>query len=113
MTTYYVYMMASRSGTLYVGVTNDLIRRVFEHKHGLLKGFTSKYRVTRLVYFEDTAEVGAAIAREKELKGWLRAKKIALVETVNPGWRDLSRRFGQSRAEDCARDPSLRRLRSG
>lgn len=94
--------MASRSGTLYVGATNDLMRRVYEHQHGLVKGFTSRYRVTRLVYFEDTDRVGAAIEREKELKGWLRAKKIALVETTNPEWHDLSKGwFGKSGAQDA------------
>ena len=88
--TYYVYIMASRSGTLYIGVTNDLERRVDEHKHAAVGGFTDRYRVKHLVYFEDTDDIGAAIAREKELKGWRRNKKIALVETANPTWRDLS-----------------------
>jgi putative endonuclease len=82
--------MASRSGTLYVGVTSNLAARVYQHKHGLTPGFTSKYRVTRLVYFEDTGEAADAIAREKQIKGWLRKRKIALVESVNPNWRDLS-----------------------
>ena len=82
--------MASRSGTLYVGVTSDLAARVYEHKHGLAPGFTSKYRVTRLVYFDETGDVSEAILREKQIKGWLRKKKIALVETQNPTWRDLS-----------------------
>src|SRR5271169_5567723 len=88
--TYSVYIMASRSGTLYKGVTSDLARRVYEHKHGLVPGFTSKYRVTRLVYCEQTNDIGAAIEREKRLKRWSRRKKIALVESVNPKWEDLS-----------------------
>jgi putative endonuclease len=87
---YFVYIMASRSGTLYVGVTSDLAARVYEHKHSLIPGFTTKYRVNRLVYFEETNQVAEAIAREKQIKGWLRKKKIALVETLNPDWRDLS-----------------------
>ena len=88
--TYYVYIMANRSGTLYTGVTNDLERRVHEHRRKLVSGFTKRYRVTRLVCYEETDDVGAAIAREKEIKGWRRGKKVALVESVNPGWRDLA-----------------------
>jgi putative endonuclease len=76
--------------TLYIGVTNNLKRRLYEHKHKLIEGFTSKYQMTRLVYFEETSDVSAAIAREKHLKGWLRAKKVALIESTNPEWRDLS-----------------------
>jgi putative endonuclease len=87
---YYVYIMTNRSKTLYTGVTNDLQRRVYEHKHHLVAGFTSKYQITRLVYFEETSDVNAAIAREKHIQGWLRAKKVALIESINPGWRDLS-----------------------
>jgi putative endonuclease len=87
---YYVYIMASHSRTLYTGVTNDLLRRVYEHKHRLTPGFTSKYNMTRLVYFEDAGDVRSAIEREKQIKGWLRAKKIALIEAANPEWRDLS-----------------------
>jgi putative endonuclease len=88
--TYYVYIMANRSKTLYTGVTNDLERRVHEHKHHLIEGFTSKYHITKLVYHEETNDVTEAIAREKQIKGWVRKKKIALIESVNPGWRDLS-----------------------
>ncbi|MGI9061325.1 MAG: GIY-YIG nuclease family protein [Ktedonobacteraceae bacterium] len=87
---YYVYILANRSKTLYTGVTNNLQRRLYEHKHHLVVGFTSKYHVTRLVYFEETSEVQAALAREKSIKGWLRAKKVALIESSNPDWRDLS-----------------------
>ena len=87
--TYYSYIMASRSRVLYIGVTNDLQRRVNEHKKGL-SGFTAKYRVTRLVYFEEFAWILDAIAREKELKGWTRLRKISLIESRNPTWDDLS-----------------------
>jgi putative endonuclease len=91
MRTYYVYIMASRSGTLYIGVTNDLERRIDEHKNAAVGGFTDRYRVRNLVYFENTDDIGVAIAREKELKGWRRNKKIALVASANPSWRDLSK----------------------
>jgi putative endonuclease len=87
---YYVYITASRSRVLYVGVTNELQRRLYQHKHHLLPGFTSRYNVTRLVYFEETADVHSAVAREKQIKGWLRAKKVALIEKANPDWKDLS-----------------------
>ncbi|HUF41286.1 MAG TPA: GIY-YIG nuclease family protein [Verrucomicrobiae bacterium] len=87
---YYVYIMANPSRTLYVGVTNDLERRVQQHKLKQIPGFTAKYNITQLVYYEETADVLAAIAREKTIKGWLRAKKIALIESVNPKWLDLS-----------------------
>jgi putative endonuclease len=90
MKQYYVYIMTNRSQTLYTGVTNNLQRRMYEHKHHLVAGFTSKYHITHLVYFEETSDVNAAIAREKQIKGWLRAKKIALIESMNPEWRDLS-----------------------
>ena len=87
---YYVYILANGSKTLYTGVTSNLQRRMYEHKQHLVAGFTSKYHVTRLVYFEETSDVQAALAREKSIKGWLRAKKVALIESDNPGWRDLS-----------------------
>jgi len=87
---YYVYIMTNRSRTLYTGVTSDLERRVYEHKRKLVPGFTAKYRIKQLVYFEVTQDVHAAIAREKQIKGWLRAKKVALIESVNPEWNDLS-----------------------
>ena len=90
MKSYYVYIMTNRSGTLYTGVTNDLKRRVYEHKQKLVPGFTSKYNITRLVFFEETPDVYTAIAREKQIKGWLRAKKIELIEAMNPKWQDLS-----------------------
>ena len=90
MNNYYVYILTNRSKTLYTGVTNDLIRRVYEHKQKLIPGFTQKYNIDRLAYYEDTVDVTAAIAREKQIKGWLRAKKIALIESMNPEWHDLS-----------------------
>jgi putative endonuclease len=82
--------MASRSKTLYTGVTDDLVKRVFEHKNKLIKGFTMKYNVTNLIYYDVVDDVQAAIQREKQVKGWLRRKKIALIETMNPEWKDLS-----------------------
>ena len=87
---YYTYIVASRSRTLYTGVTGDLRRRVFEHKQKTHPGFTAKYNCNRLVWFERFTEVSFAIQREKEIKGWLRAKKIALIEQANPTWEDLS-----------------------
>ena len=75
---------------MYVGVTNNLERRIYEHKNKVLDGFTKKYNVNKLVYFEQTSDKKAAIEREKQIKGWLREKKNALVETVNPEWKDLS-----------------------
>jgi putative endonuclease len=87
---YHVYLLASRrQGTLYVGVTNDLIRRVYQHKEGLIDGFTQRYAVKTLVWFESTGSVEAAISREKQIKNWKRAWKIALIEKSNPEWRDL------------------------
>src|SRR5437016_467511 len=90
MRTYYVYIMASRSRVLYTGVTNDLVRRVDEHKRGLTPGFTSRYRVSRLVYFEAFGDVRDAIAREKQFKGWVRARKTRLIEQKTPTWEDLA-----------------------
>ena len=87
---YYVYIMTNGVRTLYVGVTNDLARRVYEHKHKLVEGFTSRYNVTWLAYYEQTADVGSAIEREKQIKGWRRSKKVKLIESRNPRWRDLS-----------------------
>jgi putative endonuclease len=90
---YYIYIMASKRLTLYIGVTNDLERRVYQHKNHLLEGFTKKCQTTRLVYFEETNDIAAAIAREKEIKGWLRRKKIALIKSINPTWKDLSKEW--------------------
>ena len=87
---YYVYIMASKKkGTLYIGVTNNLIKRVYEHKNNLVKGFTKKYGIHNLVYFEQTDDVNSAIQREKRLKTWQRQWKIELIEKMNPDWEDL------------------------
>lgn len=88
---YCTYIMASRSHTLYIGVTGDLLRRVFQHKWREHDGFTQRYNCDRLVWFERYQDAHKAIAREKELKGWRREKKIALIEAANPVWQDLSR----------------------
>ena len=85
-----MYFMTNHSKTLYVGVTNNLVYRVYEHKQKLIPGFTARYNLTRLVYFETANDAGAAIGREKQIKGWLRRKKIALIESLNPQWEDLS-----------------------
>jgi putative endonuclease len=98
---YYVYVMASHSRTLYTGVTNDVYRRAIEHKTGRIRGFTSKYNVNRLVYFERYADVRRAIEREKQVKGWTRAKKLALIESANAGWADLAEHLAPA-----AQDPS-------
>ena len=90
MRRYYVYIMSSKSRVLYVGSTNHLHRRVWEHKTNAIPGFTSKYHTHRLVYFESFKYVGNAIAREKHLKGWLREKKVALIRFANPTWENLS-----------------------
>ena len=87
---YYVYIMTNKSRTLYTGVTNDLMRRVHEHKNKLVKGFTSKYNIQYLVFYESTTDIHAALAREKQIKGWLRSKKTALIDSMNPTWKDLS-----------------------
>ena len=86
----YVYIMASqKNGTLYTGVTSDLIKRVYEHKEKLIKGFTSQYNVTQLVYFEVHSDITEAISREKRIKKWNRAWKLRLIEKTNPHWEDL------------------------
>ena len=91
MKTYYVYIMANGSrSTLYIGVTNDLARRVAEHNAHAIQGFSSKYNTTDLVYYEETSEVEAAISREKQLKGWSRAKKDRLIDSMNPTRKDLA-----------------------
>ena len=90
MKEYYIYILASKfNGTLYIGVTNNLIKRVYEHKNNLIDGFTKKYSVHNLVYYESCASIETAITREKQLKKWNRAWKINLIETLNPKWKDL------------------------
>ena len=87
---YYVYILTNKTDkVMYIGVTNDIIRRVYEHRNHMIDGFTAKYNVTKLVYVESAPDVRDAIQREKQLKGWTRAKKNALVETENPKWEDL------------------------
>ena len=91
MQTYYVYILASkRNGTLYIGVTNNLEKRIYEHKNGLIDGFTKKYGVNQLVFFEETSNIKSAIQREKQLKKWNRQWKLKLIENANPKWMDLS-----------------------
>jgi len=91
---YYFYILTNWSNkVLYTGITNNLERRLYEHKNKLIKGFTEKYNVSKLVYFESTTDVKAAIAREKQIKGWTRHKKIDLLESINPEWKDLSENF--------------------
>ncbi len=90
MKTYYVYIMSNNTRTLYTGVTNNLEKRVIQHKLKLLPGFTAKYHLDRLVYYEAFGDIRYAIHREKQIKGWLRAKKVALIIAGNPTWRDLS-----------------------
>jgi putative endonuclease len=87
---YFVYIMTNQSRTLYVGVTGNIRERVYQHKQKLTDGFTKKYNIDRLVYFETFGNVHSAIAREKAIKSWLRAKKIDLIQASNPDWRDLS-----------------------
>ncbi len=90
MHNYYVYIMASeRNGTLYVGVTNNLVRRVYEHKHDVVDGFTKQYAVKQLVWFEHVEDISTAIMREKQIKKWYRKWKIELIESHNPQWKDL------------------------
>jgi putative endonuclease len=98
MKQYWVYILHSPTGTLYVGITNNLERRVYEHKHHLVKGFTSRYNVNRLVYYEDFNSVWDAIAREKEIKAWRRSKKLALIQSMNPQWEDLSAEWYEDEA---------------
>jgi putative endonuclease len=89
----YVYILASKSRVLYTGVTARLTHRTVQHRRKLTPGFASKYEVNRLVYWERYDRIGTAIAREKQIKGWLRAKKVALIETKNPNWKDLAEEF--------------------
>ena len=87
---YYIYILTNKyNKVLYVGVTNDLIRRIYEHKNNLVDGFTAKYKVHKLVYYDYTEEVMSALIREKQIKGWTREKKINLIESMNPNWKDL------------------------
>ncbi len=93
MKTFYVYILSSKAGVLYTGVTNDIKRRVYEHKRHLVEGFTDKYEVDRLVYFETKRNATSAIKREKQIKAWRREKKVKLIDSINPDWEDLSREW--------------------
>ena len=108
MPDYFVYILANESGTLYTGMTNDLERRVHEHKHKLIRGFTKKYNITRLVYYEATPDVRDAISREKQVKSWARRKKLALIQSMNPKWRDLAEGWYDEALVTEGSDPSLR-----
>ena len=101
----YVYIMCSVTRVLYTGSTTDLRRRVYQHKHGLIPGFTQEYSITRLVYFESTNHVRAALERERQIKGWRREKKLNLIESVNAGWLDLAADWY---SESNGQGPSLR-----
>jgi putative endonuclease len=104
MTEYYVYILSNKSRMLYVGVTNDLDRRLYEHRMKLIPGFTKRYNLISLVYYESTNDVKSAIEREKEIKGWVRRKKTTLIHSFNPEWKDMSREWSSPQP----RDPSLR-----
>lgn len=88
---YYIYLLSNKNNNvLYVGVTNNLERRVYEHKNKIIEGFTAKYNINKLVYYEDTSDINSAILREKEIKKWRREKKNNLINSINPEWKDLS-----------------------
>lgn len=105
---FWVYILTSRTGTLYVGITGYLNRRIIQHKIDTIEGFTAKYKVHRLVYYESFDHAATAISREKQLKRWRREKKIALVETTNPRWKDLAETWGREmrfRGQSIGRTP--------
>jgi putative endonuclease len=110
MAQYYVYILASDSRRLYTGVTSDLVRRVWEHRQGLKSRFASRYHISRLVYYEITEDIKTAIGREKQIKNWRRAKRIALIDRTNAGWLDLAAEWFRPEAHFGARreDSSLR-----
>ena len=107
MSDYFVYIMSNKSRTLYVGVTNNLERRVFEHRMKLIPGFTERYGLTKLVYYESTGDVREAISREKEIKGWVRRKKTALINSFNAEWKDLSEDWVDCHSEGAKRLKNL------
>ncbi|MBM3326153.1 MAG: GIY-YIG nuclease family protein [Calditrichaeota bacterium] len=100
---YWVYIMANRSGQIYTGVTNDLMRRVYQHKTKAVKGFTTKYNIDKLVFFQEFNDVRDAISAERRIKGWKRFRKNELISELNPDWKDLSEEWFEE-----GRDPSLR-----
>jgi putative endonuclease len=105
---YWIYILSSRSQNLYTGVTNDLQRRMIEHRQGLVPGFTSRYKIFRLVHYEQFADVRDAIAREKEIKGWRREKKIWLIERDNPTWHDFAENFAPMKSRSLTAVPTNR-----
>jgi len=112
---YYVYIMASRSLSLYTGITDNIYRRALEHKSGAIEGFTKRYNINRLVYYEAFRYVNNAIAREKQIKAWTRAKRIALIRTPNPAGQDLAEGWGEKielQIPRCARDDKQFRERN-
>jgi putative endonuclease len=113
MRKFYVYMMTNKSRTLYTGVTSDLERRVFEHKNKLIRGFTRKYNITNLLWFEEFDDAMQAIEGEQKIKGWRRSKKVALIEANNPGWDDLARDWFANLSRDGSGDPSVAEAPSG
>lgn len=103
MKQYYVYILTNKTDrVMYIGVTSDLLRRIYEHKNDCVDGFTKRYHVHKLVYYEETSDVTAAISREKELKGWRREKKNTLVKSVNPTWKDLSEGWYGDSSSRCS-----------
>jgi putative endonuclease len=92
---FWVYIMASKSRRIYTGVTNSVYHRALQHKSGEIEGFTKKYKINRLVYYEEYKYIGNAIAREEEVKGWTRAKRVALIQSMNPTWEDLAEGWGK------------------
>ncbi len=103
MPEYYVYIMTNKSRTLYAGVTNDLERRVYEHKYKLFQGFTHRYNITKLVWYETFPNIQQAIEGEKRIKGWVRSKKIAMIESRNPNWEDLSQQWYEKDGDSSLR----------
>ena len=99
----FVYILASKTRVIYVGVTNDLVRRIWEHRSGAVAGFTRRYGVDRLVYYEACADPAGAIRREKQIKGWARVRKVAMIESSNPTWNDLAEHWFVDVSSD---DPS-------
>ncbi len=96
MNNYFIYILTNElNNVIYTGITNDITRRIFEHKNKLVKGFTSRYNIDKLVYYEETSSINSALEREKQIKGWLKKKKITLIESNNPLWKDLSDGFFQ------------------
>jgi len=110
MNSYYIYILTNKNNrVLYTGVTRDLNRRIYEHKQKLIKGFTAKYNVNKLVFFQEFTDINEAISIEKKIKGWLRAKKVYLINKFNPGWKDLSSScHSEATPKNLKRGPSPR-----